>query len=70
MRLVYAISTRGESGGDRDRRAGVVRSRPSIRFTTVPVEDSQTRLVYFAEALGTFGTGYLLPVPSRSELFL
>jgi hypothetical protein len=50
--------------------SGVAGSAGSIRFVTVPVDDSQTRLVYFAEALGTFGTGYLLPVPSRPEAIL
>ena len=38
------------------------RTSPSGPTTTAePDEEGVTRLIYFAEALGTFGTGYLLP---------
>ena len=43
--------------------SGVDGASGSIRFSAAPVEESVTRLIYFVEALGTFGTGYLLPVP-------
>jgi len=33
----------------------------SIRFSAIETEQPITRLIFFAEALGTFGTGYLLP---------
>lgn len=32
-----------------------------IRFTAPTLADPPTRLIYFTETLGTFGTGYLLP---------
>ncbi|MCC6850613.1 MAG: hypothetical protein IT294_19155 [Deltaproteobacteria bacterium] len=36
-------------------------SSGSIRFTSFVAAPRETRLIFFAEALGTFGTGYLLP---------
>src|SRR5581483_7402265 len=43
---------------------GVNGSAGSIRFTANPVSENVTRMIFFAESLGTFGTGYRLPVPS------
>lgn len=43
--------------------AGVNGASGSIRFEAVPSVNPVTRLVFFAEALGTFGTGYRLQVP-------
>lgn len=40
---------------------GVSGSSGSIRFTSFVFAERTTRLIFFAEALGTFGTGYLLP---------
>jgi hypothetical protein len=40
---------------------GVAGASGSIRFTSFVMPERQTRLIFFAEALGTFGTGYLLP---------
>jgi len=36
-------------------------ARGSITFNAEPSAKRMTRLVYFTQALGTFGTGYLLP---------
>jgi hypothetical protein len=44
--------------------AGVNGASGSIRFSAEATSEGVTRLIYFAEALGTFGTGYLLPAPS------
>ncbi|MCC6766254.1 MAG: hypothetical protein IT293_16460 [Deltaproteobacteria bacterium] len=41
--------------------ADVGGSSGSIRFTSFVFPPRATRLIFFAEALGTFGTGYLLP---------
>jgi hypothetical protein len=39
----------------------VAGSAGSIRFTSFVFPERQSRLIFFAEALETFGTGYLLP---------
>jgi hypothetical protein len=44
--------------------AGVNGASGSIRFAAAASSEPVTRLVYFAESLGTFATGYLLPAPS------
>jgi hypothetical protein len=41
--------------------AGVNGASGWIRFTAPVVASPPTRLIYFTETLGTFGTGYLLP---------
>lgn len=41
--------------------AGAAGASGSIRFTSFTAPPRVTRMVFFAEALGTFGTGYLLP---------
>ena len=40
---------------------GVDGASGSIRFSAVATDQPVTRLIFFAESLGTFGTGYLLP---------
>lgn len=40
---------------------GINGSSGSIFFRTDDVDVGESRLIYFAQALGTFGTGYLLP---------
>ena len=36
-------------------------TRGSITFSAEPSAERMTRLVFFTQSLGTFGTGYLLP---------
>jgi hypothetical protein len=43
--------------------AGVNGASGSVRFSAGLQDEPVNRLVYFAEALETFGTGYLLPAP-------
>jgi len=47
---------------------GVNGAPGSIRFSAEPVSGGplETRLIFFAESLGTFGTGYQLSIPSAS----
>lgn len=44
--------------------SGVNGASGSIQFQA-PVVSGVTRMIFFAEALGTFGTGYLLPPPTK-----
>lgn len=46
-------------------------SAGGIAFSALPTTERVTRLIYFAEALGTFGTGYLLPSrPPSTEIMV
>ncbi len=41
--------------------SGARGARGSITFNAEPSAKRMTRLVFFTQSLGTFGTGYLLP---------